>query len=99
MQFSWQGELLPHAWLVHVSLSKVYIEGTQKELCARNVNEMTLLLLCTICIIHSLLVCSPRTKWKCTVANLNDFALTVKNHILTLHCTTHCISVDIDTIE
>lgn len=72
MQFSWQGELLPHPWLVPISLSRVYIEGMQNQLCARNVYEMTLLLLCTNCIIHSLLVCSPRTKWKYTVANLND---------------------------
>lgn len=69
MQLSGQGELLPCAWLVPISLRKVYTEGTQKQLCARNVDEMTLLLLCTICIIHSLLVCSPRMKWKCTVAN------------------------------
>ena len=41
MQFSWQGELLSYAWLVHISLSKVYVWGTQNQLSARNVYEMT----------------------------------------------------------
>lgn len=45
MQFSWQGELLAHAWLVHISLSKVYIQGIKKtkpnQLSARDVYEMT----------------------------------------------------------
>lgn len=53
------GRVLPHIWLVHISLNKAYIWEHKNSSVLECIRD-DILLSCAICIIHSLLVCSPR---------------------------------------